>query len=76
MISPYIDLTAFDRNTGTGRIELSSQGSSGHDAPFGVSNYATDEVLFNFLVLVIACYFLLLFFLLFLLIEIFIAFVW
>ena len=40
MNSHNMESAAFDRNTGTGRIELSSQGSSGH-------YQATDEVLFN-----------------------------
>ena len=47
MDSMFKELTASDRNTGTGRIELSSQGSSGQDVPFGVSNQVTDMVLFN-----------------------------
>ena len=40
MNSHNMESAAFDRNTGTGRIELSSQGSSGH-------YQATDEVPFN-----------------------------
>ena len=40
MNSHNMESTAFDRNTGTGRIELSSQGSFGH-------YQATDEVPFN-----------------------------
>ena len=66
-----IELTASDWNARIGGTVLSSQGSSGHNTPFGVSNYATDNVLFScdfepaviryFLLLVIACYFFLLF---------------
>ena len=48
MASSIQEFLASDRNTGTGRIELSSQGSSGQDAPFGMSNQETDEVLFNY----------------------------
>ena len=40
MNSHNMESAAFDRNTGTGRIELSSQGSFGH-------YQATDEVPFN-----------------------------
>ena len=40
MNSHNMESSAFDRNTGTGRIELSSQGSFGH-------YQATDEVPFN-----------------------------
>ena len=47
MDSTSIDLVASDRNTGAGRIELSSQGSCGQDAPFGVSNYVADGVLLD-----------------------------
>ena len=47
MDSSIPEFLASDRNTGTGRIELSSQGSSGQDAYFGVSSQVTDELLFN-----------------------------
>ena len=87
MNSHNMESAAFDRNTGTGRIELSSQGSFGH-------YQATDEVPFNcnfesaiiryfllmfipfFVICYFCCFVVFVVLLLLLFFEIFIAFVW